>query len=58
MVLDTIDPVKHMQLLETINDIAMALDNGKQTDLLPLDFSKAFDKCLTNDFCINFYIMA
>jgi len=32
------------QLLETINDIAMALNNSKQIDLLLLDFSKAFDK--------------
>jgi len=32
------------QLLETINDLAIALNNGKQIDLLLLDFSKAFDK--------------
>ena len=32
------------QLLETINDLAMGLNNGKQVDLLLLCFSKAFDK--------------
>jgi len=32
------------QLLETINDLAMALSNGKQIDLLLLEFSKAFNK--------------
>ena len=33
------------QLLETINDdLVMSLNRGIQTDLLLLDFSKAFDK--------------
>jgi hypothetical protein len=32
------------QLLECIDDLTMNLENGKQTDLLILDFSKAFDK--------------
>jgi len=32
------------QLLETINDLTMGLNNGKQVDVLFLDFSKAFDK--------------
>jgi hypothetical protein len=32
------------QLLECIDDHTMNLENGKQTDLLILDFSKAFDK--------------
>ena len=31
------------QLLECIDDLTMNLENGKQTDLLILDFSKAFD---------------
>lgn len=31
------------QLVNTIEQIARALDNNKQTDLLVLDFSKAFD---------------
>ena len=32
------------QLLETINDLALSLNAGNQTDLLLLDFAKAFDK--------------
>ena len=33
-----------IQLLETINDLAMSLNKGVQTDILLLDFSKAFNK--------------
>ena len=36
------------QLLECIDDLTMNLENGKQTDLLILDFSKAFDKVSHN----------
>ena len=32
------------QLIITINDIAKSIDNKKQTDIILLDFSKAFDK--------------
>ena len=32
------------QLIITVDDIAQNLDNGQQTDLILLDFSKAFDK--------------
>ena len=32
------------QLLETVHDITLPLNAGNQTDLLLLDFSKAFDK--------------
>jgi hypothetical protein len=32
------------QLLECVDDITKNLDNGKQADLLILDFSKTFDK--------------
>ena len=32
------------QLLECIDNLTMNLENGKQTDLLILDFLKAFDK--------------
>ena len=32
------------QLLEAINDLSSNLNAGIQTDLLLLDFSKAFDK--------------
>ena len=31
------------QLVTAIEEIAKALDNGKQTDLIIMDFSKAFD---------------
>ena len=32
------------QLVQTIHDLALALDNRKQTDVVIMDFSKAFDK--------------
>ena len=32
------------QLLITVDDLAKALDRGKQVDAILLDFSKAFDK--------------
>ena len=32
------------QLIEFTNDVALNVDNGKQTDILIMDFSKAFDK--------------
>ena len=32
------------QLIATINDLSSNLDKGKQTDMILLDFSKAFDK--------------
>jgi hypothetical protein len=32
------------QLLEFIDDVTLNMENGKQTDILVLDFSKAFDK--------------
>ena len=43
------------QLLETINDLASALDVGHEVDVLFLDFSKAFDRVYHN--CINYCIM-
>ena len=36
------------QLLECIDDLIKNLENGKQTDMLILDFSKAFDKVSHN----------
>ena len=36
------------QLLECIDDLSKNLEDGKQTDLLILDFSKAFDKVSHN----------
>ena len=33
-----------LQLLRTIHDFAFNLNNKKQTDIILLDFSKAFDK--------------
>jgi hypothetical protein len=32
------------QLLEFIDDVTLNMENGKQTDILVKDFSKAFDK--------------
>jgi len=32
------------QLLRTVNDLAKGLDDKSQTDMILLDFSKAFDK--------------
>ena len=45
------------QLLEFIDDVSLNMENGKQTDILVMDFSKAFDKVshslLTNK--LHFY---
>ena len=35
------------QLLEYIDDVTLNMENGKQTDILVLDFSKAFDGSVT-----------
>lgn len=43
------------QLLEFITDLIDTPQNAKQTDIIVLDFSKAFDKSLTTDYCWNFY---
>jgi hypothetical protein len=32
------------QLLEYIDDVTLNMENGKQTDILVMEFSKAFDK--------------
>ena len=32
------------QLLEFIDDVTLNMENGKQTDILVMDFFKAFDK--------------
>ena len=32
------------QLLDLIDDITINMENGEQTDVLVMDFSKAFDK--------------
>ena len=39
------------QLLITIHDLAQNLDEGKQTDVILLDFTKAFDKVPHNHLC-------
>ena len=39
------------QLIATVNDIAENLDTGKQTDVILLDFSKAFDKVAHMHLC-------
>ena len=36
------------QLIEFIDDVTRNLDDGKQTDVLIMDFSKAFDKVSHN----------
>jgi hypothetical protein len=36
------------QLIEFIDDVIQNLDDGKQTDVLIMDFSKAFDKVSHN----------
>ena len=41
MVFDTTGPVK--QLVSFINDLAKSYDNGKQTDVIFMDITKAFD---------------
>ena len=33
-----------LQLLRTVNDFVLNLNNNKQTDIILLDLSKAFDK--------------
>ena len=33
-----------LQLLLTVHDLALGLNKGSQTDVILLDFSKAFDK--------------
>ena len=43
MVFYTIALVLHMQLLSTLYDIGQLLDNNIQTDVLFIDFAKAFD---------------
>ena len=39
------------QLISTVNDIAENLDAGKQTDVILLDFSKAFDRVAHKRLC-------
>ena len=46
------------QLLLTVNDFAKGLDDGKQTDAVSLDFSKAFDKVSHKHLFIKLTIMA
>ena len=41
------------QLLITIHDITSFLDNRKQTDIIILDFSKAFDKVPHSRLCMK-----
>ena len=47
-----------IQLLNTIDDLAKNLNDRKQTDVILLDFSKAFNKAHTIVFVLNFHIMA
>ena len=36
------------QLIMTVNDLALSLDNRSQTDMIIMDFSKAFDSVPNN----------
>ena len=36
--------MRHVQLILTIHDLAKSLDSGLQSDIIFLDFSKAFNK--------------
>ena len=36
--------MRHLQLILTIHDLAKSLDSGLQSDVIFLDFSKAFNK--------------
>ena len=45
------------QLLTTLDDLTYSLNSGFQTDLVLLDFKKAFEKCLITDYVINSHIM-
>jgi hypothetical protein len=38
------------QLLEFIDDVTLNMENGKQTDILVMDFSKAIDKVSHSSF--------
>ena len=46
------------QLIEFIDDVTRNLDDGKQTDVLIMDFSKAFDKVSHNLLIHKLNIMA
>ena len=41
-----------LQLLQTTHNLALSLDNRDKTDIILLDFSKAFDKSVTSPFTI------
>lgn len=43
------------QLLATVNDLAENLNIGNQTDVILLDFSKAFDKVPHNRLCLKLH---
>ena len=42
------------QLVMLVEDLARSLQEGKQTDLVLLHFSKAFDKVNHENYCINY----
>ena len=46
-----------MQLTGMVNDIAENMNTGKQTDVILLDFTKAFDKVPTHVFVISWVIL-
>ena len=46
------------QLLEFIDDITLNMENGKQTDILVMDFQKLLTRSHTLFFYISYTIMA
>ena len=51
MVFDRTDLAKLNLAIVTVNDLAENLNTGNQTDVILLDFSKAFDKVPHNRLC-------
>ena len=46
------------QLISLVQDLTLNFDEDIQTDLVSMDFAKAFDTVLTTDYCINYSGMA
>ena len=45
------------QMLEYMEDVTKAIDNGNDVDVIYLDFCKHLIVCLTHDFCANYMDM-
>ena len=46
------------QLISAVDDWSKAINNGDKVDISILDFSKAFDRCHTNDLNQSYTCMA